>query len=423
MADLLRFVTAGSVDTGKSTMIGRLLFDSKHIFDDQLAAIEAASIRRSRGHLDLSLLTDGLRAEREQGITIDVAYRYFATPQRKFVIADTPGHVQYTRNMVTGASTASLCVLVVEVLKGLVEQTRRHATIASLVGVRSLVVAVNKMDMVDFGEAPFTRLCDEFREFCAPLDFRDITFIPISALRGDNVVHASDAMPWYPGPPLLSHLETVDVADADRTPHLRMPVQLVLRSDDVDGPRRQYAGRLLAGTIGVGDEVLVLPTGVKACVTSVAEAGESKLRAFAPASVAIGVAGDIDVSRGFMFVAPDNPPDSIKEFTALVCWMSDRPMEPEAVYAIKHTTAWARTIVKRIDFRYDVEDLGHPERVDTLVANDIGQARFVATMPIFADSYAANRSTGSFILVDEATNDTVAAGLILRSIDQGAPGV
>ncbi|MEA2607925.1 MAG: bifunctional enzyme CysN/CysC [Chloroflexota bacterium] len=416
MADLLRLVTAGSVDGGKSTMIGRLLFDSKHIFDDQLAAIEAASIRRSRGHLDLSLLTDGLRAEREQGITIDVAYRYFSTPNRKFVIADTPGHVQYTRNMVTGASTAALCVLVVDIVKGLVEQTRRHATLASLLGVRTLVVAVNKMDVVDFGEEAFAKLRAEFERFCAPLDFREIAFIPMSALRGDNVVHASDAMPWYDGLPLLAHLETVDVAAVDSLPHLRLPVQLVLR-DGQRHPARVYAGRLLAGTVGVGDEVLVLPAQVRTRIESVTSSGAPVDRAGAPASVAVAIADDIDVSRGFMLVDADHPPAIVREFSAIVCWMSDRPMQPDTTYAIKHTTSWGKAIVRSIDFRYDVKDLGHPEQADMLVSNDIGRIRLVSTTPLFADPYAANRSTGSFILVDELTMNTVAAGMIVDDND------
>ncbi|MEO8461803.1 MAG: GTP-binding protein [Chloroflexota bacterium] len=417
MADLLRLVTAGSVDGGKSTLIGRLLFDSKLIFDDQLAAIEAASIRRSRGHLDLSLLTDGLRAEREQGITIDVAYRYFATPRRKFVVADTPGHVQYTRNMVTGASTAGLCVLVVDVAQGLVEQTRRHCTLASLLGVRTLVVAVNKMDMVAYGQPAFDELCEELRRFCEPLDFREIACIPMSALRGDNVVHPSDAMPWYEGPSLLTYLENADVSEVDRLPHLRLPIQLVLRPDGERPHTRVYAGRLFAGAIGVGDEILVLPTMVKTRVQSITSAGAAVERASAPASVAVGIADDIDVSRGFMFAAADHPPASLREFAAMVCWMGDRPMATETTYLMKHTTSWSKAIVRRIDFRLDVKDLGHPETVEMLVANDIGRICLVSTTPVFADPYAANRSTGSFILVDAVTQNTVAAGMILDAVD------
>ncbi len=413
MADLLRFVTAGSVDSGKSTLIGRLLFDSKQIFDDQLLALEQASVKRSRGFLDLSLLTDGLRAEREQGITIDVAYRYFSTPARKFVIADTPGHVQYTRNMVTGASSASLCVLVVEVNRGLLEQTRRHATVAGLLGVRSLVIAVNKMDMVGFAQEAFDRLCAEMRVSLEQLPFEQVTFIPVSALHGDNIVERSDAMPWYDGPAVLEYLESVPILTGRPFPDLRLPIQLVLRPDPVGGNmERFYAGRLAGGSVAVGDPVVVLPSGASSRIRSIVQAGEAVGHASTPESVAVSLEDDLDISRGYMLASPDRPPRAANAFTALVCWLADRPLVPGSRYALKHTTAWSRVIVRSIQFRYDVHDLTDRESAISLAANDIGCVDLTAVSPLYVDPYEENRATGSFILVDEVTNETVAAGMI-----------
>ena len=413
MLDLLRLVTAGSVDSGKSTLIGRLLFDSKQVYDDQLVAIEQASNRRSRGYLDLSLLTDGLRAEREQGITIDVAYRYVTTPRRKLVIADTPGHVQYTRNMVTGASTAAVCVLVVEVDKGLLEQTRRHLIVAALVGVKFLVVAVNKMDLVGFEGPAFERLRSEFQALIDHLAFTDVQYIPVSALNGDNIVDASDRMPWYQGPPLLEYLETVPAGGVDAFPDLRLPVQVVLRTDARPGvAERHYAGRLAGGSVQIGDPVLVLPSGATSSVVSIVEGGLPVASAHGPASVAVGLADDLDVSRGYMIASAAAPPDRAETFDAYVCWLGDRPLRVGDRYAVKHTTAWGRVIVRSIQFRYDVHDLTSREQTDVLHTNEIGCVRFAATQPLWSDPYDSNRVTGSFILVDEGRHDTVGAGMI-----------
>ena len=413
MLDLLRLVTAGSVDSGKSTLIGRLLFDSKQIYDDQLMALEQASIRRSRGHLDLSLLTDGLRAEREQGITIDVAYRYVSTPRRKLVIADTPGHVQYTRNMVTGASTAALCVLVVEVDRGLLEQTRRHAILAGLVGVRSLLVAVNKMDLVGFAQARFDALRAEFAAFLDQLPFTTVQFIPVSALQGDNIVQRSDAMPWSPGPALLDYLETVPISRTEDLPDFRLPIQVVLRREGgLGAPERLYAGRIASGSARVGDRVVVLPSEVETRIRSIVEGAHERSEITAPASVAVALDDDIDVSRGYMIASAERPPAAIQQFEALVCWLDDRPLRPGARYWLKHTTMWSRAIVESIEYRYNVNDLTNHEPAESLVANDIGCVRLIVTTALYADPYAVSRGTGSFILVDEGRNDTVAAGMI-----------
>ena len=412
MPDLLRLVIAGSVDSGKSTTIGRLLFDSKQILDDQLAQIERASIRRSRGHLDLSLLTDGLRAEREQGITIDVAYRYFATSRRAFVVADTPGHVQYTRNMVTGASTASLCILVVGIDLGLVEQTRRHAVVASLLGVRSLVVAVNKMDLVGFEEEPLTQLRREFDDFLADLSFEDVRFIPISALRGDNIVRSSDDLTWYKGPALLELLESVPVPLDDRLDHLRLPIQHVVRTADGRGESRSYAGRIASGAIRVGDDVLVLPSNLRSRVRTITVAGKAADSARSQESVALTLEDDLDISRGHMIADPVHPPVAMRSFDALICWMGHDQLRTGSRYALKHTTNWSRVVVERIGHRFDLKHLRHREVLSALGPNDLGQISLRSLSPLFADPYQSNRTTGSFILVDEATNDTVAAGMI-----------
>ena len=413
MADLLRLVIAGSVDCGKSTTVGRLLFDSKQIFDDQLAQIERASIRRSRGHLDLSLLTDGLRAEREQGITIDVAYRYFSTPARTFVLADTPGHVQYTRNMVTGASTASLCVLVVGIDVGLAEQTRRHAVVASMLGVRSLIVAVNKMDLVDMQPEPFDQLRADFTDFLKDLAFDEVRYIPISALLGDNIVRSSERMPWYEGRPLLEELETADIPPEDPLDQLRLPVQLVIRPADGASPGRRYAGRIASGTMREGDEIVVNPSGLRSRVASISVAGERRSEAGFPDSVTVTLADDLDISRGHMISSAKRPPASFTSFAARLCWLGEHPLRSGSRLAMKHRATWSRVRIDRIDHRFDLDDLEHRPASEELQMNDLGEVTVTAMSPLFADPYDVSRTMGSFILVDEATNDTVAAGMLV----------
>jgi bifunctional enzyme CysN/CysC len=413
-ADLLRFATAGSVDDGKSTLIGRLLYDSKQVLADQLAHVEQASERMGHGFLDLSLLTDGLRAEREQGITIDVAYRYFATAQRRFIIADTPGHEQYTRNMVTGASTADLAIVLIDARKGVISQSKRHAFISSMLGIPHVVVCVNKMDLVDFDESVFEGIVEEFDAFAARLEMPDVTFIPISALLGDNVVERSEAMPWYQGPPLLYHLEHVHIASDRNLIDVRFPVQYVIRppqSSKVD--YRAYAGQVAAGVLREGDEVLVLPGGQHTTIAGI-DAFEGPLQeAFPPMSVAVRLADEIDVSRGSMIVRPQNQPTVSSSFECLMCWMSEQPMSPQRRYSVKHTTRSA--LVGRIDVRYriDVESLRRDGDAGTLEMNDLARVHLQLSRPLVFDSYRRNRVTGSLIVIDEATNETVAAGVIL----------
>jgi sulfate adenylyltransferase subunit 1 len=408
-SDLLRLATAGSVDDGKSTLIGRLLHDAKAILADQLD-----DLRGRDGELDLSRLTDGLRAEREQGITIDVAYRYFATTRRTFILADTPGHVQYTRNMVTGASTADLAIVLVDARNGVVEQTRRHAFIASLLGIPHLVVAVNKMDLVDWSEDVFDAVV---RDVCAFRDqlsaVRDIAYVPLSALRGDNVVDRSDAMPWYGGLPLLEHLETVEV-EADRNlDDLRFPVQYVIRDGASD--YRGYAGQLGGGVLSPGDEVLVLPSEQVTTVASIDTFDGPLDTAFAPMSVTVRLADDLDVSRGDLICRPGDRPALARDLVADVCWMADAPLRPGGRYAIKHATHTARAIVESIDDRVEVASLGREPAPGELALNDIGRVRLRTSKPLAFDPYARNRATGSFILIDEATNDTVGAGMIVAA--------
>jgi sulfate adenylyltransferase large subunit len=408
-SDLLRLATAGSVDDGKSTLIGRLLHDAKAILADQLD-----DLRGRDGELDLSRLTDGLRAEREQGITIDVAYRYFATTRRTFILADTPGHVQYTRNMVTGASTADLAIVLVDARNGVVEQTRRHAFIASLLGIPHLVVAVNKMDLVDWSEDVFDAVV---RDVCAFRDqlsaVRDIAYVPLSALRGDNVVDRSDAMPWYGGLPLLEHLETVEV-EADRNlDDLRFPVQYVIRDGASD--YRGYAGQLGGGVLSPGDEVLVLPSEQVTTVASIDTFDGPLDAAFAPMSVTVRLADDLDVSRGDLICRPGDRPALARDLVADVCWMADAPLRPGGRYAIKHATHTARAIVESIDDRVEVASLGREPAPGELALNDIGRVRLRTSKPLAFDPYARNRATGSFILIDEATNDTVGAGMIVAA--------
>ena len=427
---MLRLVITGSVDDGKSTLIGRLLYDSKQILTDQLEALRAASERRNGEHgLDLSLLTDGLRAEREQGITIDVAYRYFQTPHRKFIIADTPGHERYTRNMVTGASTADLAVILIDARKGVVEQTRRHAFIASLLGIRHLVVCVNKMDLVDYSEARFEHVEQDFREFCARLETTDVTFIPVSAVRGENVVDRSDNMPWYQGPGLLYHLEHVHISSDRNLIDCRFPVQWVIRpgpgaasgpgagsgSGSGDADYRGYAGQIAAGVFRSGDPVVVLPSGEETTIASVDTSDGGVTEACAPMSVTIRLDGDLDISRGDMICRPHNRPTVDRHLEAIVCWMTDDPIVAGGVYAIKHTTRTARAVVEEVRYRIDVNTLHRDAAASQLGLNDIGRIRLQTTVPMIFDEYRRNRTTGSFILIDEATNATAGAGMIIEA--------
>jgi sulfate adenylyltransferase large subunit len=414
-SELLRFATAGSVDDGKSTLIGRLLHDSKAILEDQLEHVLRTSERRGDGYLNLALLMDGLRAEREQGITIDVAYRYFQTPRRKFVIADTPGHEQYTRNMVTGASTADLSIVLVDARKGVSEQTRRHAFIASLLRIPHLVVCVNKMDLVGYDEAAFDQVVEELTDWTARLDVADVTFIPISALHGDNVVDRSLVMPWYDGPPLLYHLEHVVIAPDRNLADLRFPVQWVIRpNSDEHHDYRGYAGTLAGGVLHPGDEVLVLPGGQRTRVEAIDTFDGPVDTAFPAMSVTLRVADEVDISRGDMLVEPDDAPTAARELDAMVCWMDSEPLRPGARLVIKHTTRTTRARVEELDYRVDVNTLEH-EPADELALNEIGRVRIRSGSPLMADPYARNRTTGSFILIDEASNDTVAAGMVLAA--------
>jgi sulfate adenylyltransferase large subunit len=414
-SELLRIATAGSVDDGKSTLIGRLLYDSKQILADQLEHVVETSERRGDGYLNLALLTDGLRAEREQGITIDVAYRFFQTARRKFIIADTPGHEQYTRNMVTGASTADLSIVLVDARNGVSEQTRRHAAIASLLRIPHLVVCVNKMDLVDYDEEVFDRIAEELTDWAARLDIWDITFIPISALHGDNVVDRSQNMPWYGGPSLLYHLEHVVIATDRNLVDVRFPVQWVVRPMSADHhDYRGYAGQVAAGVLRAGDEVVVLPSGKTTRIQAV-DAFEGEIdAAFPTMSVTIRLQDQLDISRGDMFANADDPPVAAREIEAMVCWMSDAPMRPGGRYAIKHTTRTARAVIEQLEYRVDVNTLDHVETTE-LGLNEIGRVHLRTSAPLMVDRYRRNRTTGSFILIDEATNDTVAAGMVVHA--------
>jgi sulfate adenylyltransferase large subunit len=410
-ADLLRLATAGSVDDGKSTLIGRLLFDAKQVLTDQLEHVEEASRRRGgAGVVDLSLLVDGLRAEREQGITIDVAYRYFATARRTFIIADTPGHVQYTRNMVTGASTADLSVILVDARKGVLEQSKRHAYISALLGIPHLVVAVNKMDLVDFDEETFDAIVRDFSDFAGGLGARDIVYIPISAKHGDNVVDRSENMPWYGGTALLEHLETVQVDDGRNLDDARFPVQWVIRDHDTD--YRGYAGQIAGGILRQDDEVLVLPSGKRTRIAGIDTFDGPLQEACAGMSVTLLLEDELDVSRGDIICHPGDAPQLARELEATICWMTDAPLRAGARYAIKHATHAARVIVDEVVDRVDVHTLDAEPDAAELALNDIGRVRLRTSKPMAFDAYARNRATGSFILIDEATNDTVGAGMI-----------
>ncbi|MGH8792259.1 MAG: sulfate adenylyltransferase subunit CysN [Stackebrandtia sp.] len=415
--ELLRFATAGSVDDGKSTLIGRLLYDTKTLFDDQLSAVEQVSAARGDEYTDLALLTDGLRAEREQGITIDVAYRYFATPRRKFIIADTPGHVQYTRNMVTGASTADLALILVDARKGLVEQSRRHAFLCSLLRVPHLVLCVNKMDLVDYSQEVFDSIADEFSGFAAKLDIADLATVPISALEGDNVVSRSDRMPWYEGTSLLHHLENVHIASDRNLTDARFPVQYVIRPhSNSNHDYRGYAGQVASGVMKPGDEVMVLPSGFTTTIASIETADGPVEHAYPPMSVTVRLADELDVSRGDMICRPNNSPQTQQDVEAMICWMDEaQPLRRGRKYAIVHTTRAARTIVKDLHYRLDVNTLHRDETAENLSLNEIGRVKLRTTVPLFCDAYRRNRSTGSFIVIDENTNRTVGAGIIVEA--------
>ncbi|MFT4220220.1 MAG: sulfate adenylyltransferase subunit CysN [Microbacterium sp.] len=413
--DILRFATAGSVDDGKSTLIGRLLYDSKSIFTDQLDAVERTSEQRGDQYTDLALLTDGLRAEREQGITIDVAYRYFSTPLRKFIIADTPGHIQYTRNMVTGASTADLAIILIDARKGLLEQSRRHATIVSLLRVPHVVLAINKMDLVDWSQDVYNEISGAFRDFAARLDFADVTAIPVSALTGDNVVTRSQNMPWYEGPSLLHHLEHVYIASDRNLVDVRFPVQYVIRPQNGRGDFRGFAGQLVSGVIRPGDEIVALPSGLPSRVRAVSTADGELEEAYPPMSITVQLEDEVDISRGDMISRPHNQPLATQDVDAMVCWMDTAPMNVGAKYAIKHTTRSARAMVKDIQYELDINTLHREQSPSSLGLNGIGRVTLRTTQPLLVDPYRRNRQTGSFILIDEATNRTVGAGFITEN--------
>jgi bifunctional enzyme CysN/CysC len=411
---LLRLATAGSVDDGKSTLIGRLLYDSKAVMEDQLAAVERTSRERGNDYTDLALVTDGLRSEREQGITIDVAYRYFATPKRKFIIADTPGHLQYTRNMVTGASTAQLVIVLVDARHGLLEQSRRHAFLASLLGVQHIVLAVNKMDLIDWDQERYTWIRDEFHAFAARLDIHDVTTIPISALNGDNVVTKSSRAPWYDGPPLLSHLEDVYIAGDRNLVDVRFPVQYVIRPQTREhADHRSYAGTVASGIMRPGDEVVVLPAGKVSHITAIDGPEGPVSEAFPPMAVSISLADDIDISRGDLLARPQNQPEVTTEFDAMVCWMADEAaLEPGRDYVIKQTTRTTRGRVIALDYRLDVNTLHRDKSATALKLNELGRVSLRTQVPLLLDEYSRNAATGSFILIDPETNVTVAAGMV-----------
>ena len=409
---LLRFITAGSVDDGKSTLIGRLLHDSKSIFEDQLTSITNTTRKRGSEGVDLSLLTDGLQAEREQGITIDVAYRYFATPKRKFIIADTPGHEQYTRNMVTGASTANLAIILIDARKGVLTQSRRHTYLASLVGIPHLVVAVNKMDLMDYSQAVFERICKDFAAFAEKLNLHNITYIPMSALNGDMVVERGDHLNWYQNSTLMDLLENVSIEDDINREDFRFPVQWVCRPQTKElHDFRGYMGRIESGSIRVGDNVTLLPSGLTSRIKEILRYEGPIDEAVAPQSITLTIEDHLDISRGDMLVKTGDTPQASKAFDAMLCWLSEQPLDPSRKYLIKHTTRTVKAIISRIDYRVDVNTLEH-ETVSTLNMNDIAHVGLKVQLPVVCDDYARNRATGCFIIIDESSNNTVAAGMI-----------
>ncbi len=412
--ELLRFTTAGSVDDGKSTLIGRLLYDSKSIFQDQYDAIKEASERRGEEHVNLALLTDGLRAEREQGITIDVAYRYFATPKRKFIIADTPGHIQYTRNMVTGATTANLAIVLIDARKGVIEQTKRHSFIASLLKIPHLVVCVNKMDLVDYSEEIYEKIKKDFSNFASKLEIQDIRFIPISALNGDNVVNRSKNMDWYEGPALMYLLETVHIGSDENLVDCRFPVQYVIRPQTEEfHDYRGYAGMVAGGVFKPGDKIMVLPSGLVTKIKSIDTFDGPVKEAFPPMSVTITMEDNIDISRGDMIVRENNVPAVSKEFDIMICWMNERKLMLNGKYGIKHTSRDARCVVKDIRYKVDINTLHRIEDNKDVGLNEIARISLKTTQPFFFDKYKLNRRTGSVIIIDEGTNETVGAGMII----------
>ena len=414
--DLLRFTTAGSVDDGKSTLIGRLLYDSKAIFEDQLEAMETSSKARGNENVNLALLTDGLRAEREQGITIDVAYRYFATPKRKFIIADTPGHIQYTRNMVTGASTANLAIVLIDARKGVIEQTCRHSFIANLLRIQHVVVCVNKMDLVDWDEGVFNKIVGDFKSFASRLDnIVDVTFIPASALIGDNIVDKSKNMPWYQGPTLLYHLEPVYIGADENHVEARFPVQWVIRPhSDEYHDFRGFAGRVAGGVFKTGDDVTVLPSGFTTKIKAIESMDGPQQEVFSPMSATITLEDEIDMSRGDMLVKANNQPVPTQDIDAMVCWFSsDKPLAGRGKYILRHTTKEVKAIVTEVCYKININTLHKIEDDLTLNLNDIGRIKVRASAPLIADNYKSNRTTGSFVLIDELTNATVAAGMII----------
>ena len=412
--ELLRFTTAGSVDDGKSTLIGRLLYDSKSIFEDQLAAVKKSSEYKGLDYVDLSLLTDGLRAEREQSITIDVAYRYFSTPKRKFIIADTPGHIQYTRNMVTGASTANLAIILVDARHGVAEQTCRHSLIASLLKINHIILCVNKMDLVNYDREIYEKIVEDYKAFASKLQVKDIHFIPISALLGDNVVDRSENMDWYEGSTLLYLLENIHIGSDNNHIDCRFPVQYVIRpQSDLHHDYRGYAGRISGGVFKPGDEVLILPSGFTSKIKSIETYEGPVEEAFAPMSVTITLEDDIDISRGDMIVRSHNQPTTGQDIDLILCWLNNKPVNPSAKYLLMHTTKDARAIIKEINYKIDINTLHRIEDDKDLKMNDIARVRIRTTQPIFYDSYNRNRYTGSLILIDEVTKETVAAGMII----------
>ncbi len=413
-SELLRFTTAGSVDDGKSTLIGRLLYDSKSIFEDQLDAVKTASEKQGDTEINLALLTDGLKAEREQGITIDVAYRYFSTPKRKFIIADTPGHVQYTRNMVTGASTANVALILIDARKGVLEQTRRHSIISSLLQIPHLVICINKMDLVDYSQDVYEKIKEDYEEFAAKLDVHDVTFVPISALKGDNIVNRSENMGWFEGTTLLYYLENVHIGSDHNFIDIRFPVQHVVRPyNDEFHDYRGYAGRVAGGVIKKGDKVMLLPSGFTTTIAKIDTVDGEIPQAHPPMSVTILLNADLDLSRGEMIVRENNKPDVTQDLDLMICWFNQKPLHPRGKYTIMHTTNTARCMIKKIQYKMDINSL-HRNLEDKQVGmNDIARIQLRTTKPLFVDAYRKNRITGSIILIDEGTNETVAAGMVI----------
>jgi sulfate adenylyltransferase subunit 1 len=412
--DLLRFTTAGSVDDGKSTLIGRLLYDSKSIFEDQLEAIERLSESRGQSQVDLALLTDGLRSEREQGITIDVAYRYFATPRRKFIVADTPGHIQYTRNMVTGASTANLAIILIDARKGILEQTHRHSFIASLLHIKHLIVCVNKMDLVGYSQEVFDKIVEDYKEFASRLDVQDIKFIPVSALLGDNAVDRSTHMPWYDGAPLLSTLETTYIGSDVNHVDPRFPVQAVIRPQTTEWhDYRGFAGRIASGVFKPGDAIVAMPSGFTSRIKSINTMKDDVKEAFSPMSISMTLEDEIDISRGDMIAKPNNMPTATQDLEVMLCWFHEKPLVLGGRYFLRHTTRDCKALIKEVRYKIDINTLHKNEQDLRIGMNEIGRVKLRTTVPLFVDPYAINRNTGGLILIDQETNNTVAAGMIL----------